>query len=84
MCGTCKSILGLRASEHFQLLTVNKHNILATDSNGLKSGGSKVEGYITQYVDVFTGEGEIEGQLHLEIDKNVVFVGSQKGSQISD
>jgi len=30
-----------------------------------------VEDYISQYTDVFTGEGKLEGLLHLEIDKNV-------------
>ena len=37
----------------------------------MKSRGSYVEDYISQYNDVFTGEGKLEGQLHLEIDKNV-------------
>ena len=31
----------------------------------------KVEDYISQYTDVFTGKGKLEGLLHLEIDKNV-------------
>ena len=69
--GTCKSILGLRASEHLQLLTVNKQNIFAVYANGMKSGGSNVEDYISQYNDVFSGEGKLEAQLHLEIDKSV-------------
>ena len=30
-----------------------------------------MEDYISQYTDVFTGEGKLEGLLHLEIDKNV-------------
>ena len=71
MSGTCKSILGLRASEHLQLLTVSKQNIFAVYANGMKSGGSYAEDFILQYNDVFTGEGKLEGQLHLEIDKNV-------------
>ena len=41
--GTSKFILGLRASEHLQLLTVNKQNILAVDSNDMKGGGSNVK-----------------------------------------
>ena len=57
--------------EHLQLLTINKQNILAVDSDGVKSKGSKVQDYMSQYKDVFTGEGKLDGQLHLESDKNV-------------
>ena len=69
--GVCKSILGLRASEHLQLLTINKENILAIDCNAVESGVSTKENCLSQYKDVFSGEGKINGQLHLEIDKNV-------------
>ena len=41
------------------------------ESSGLEEKGPKVEDYISQYTDVFTGEGKLEGLLHLEIDKNV-------------
>ena len=37
----------------------------------MEEKGPKVEDYISQYTDVFTGEGKLEGLLHLEIDKNV-------------
>ena len=57
--------------EHLQSLTINKQNILAVDSDGVKSKGSKVQDYMSQYKDVFTGEGKLDGQLHLESDKNV-------------
>lgn len=30
-----------------------------------------MEGYISQYTDVFTGEGKLEELLHLEMDRNV-------------
>ena len=30
-----------------------------------------MEDYISQYTNVFTGEGKLEGLLHLEIDRNV-------------
>ena len=69
--GECKSILGLRASEHLQLLTVNSQNIFTVESSGVGEKGPKVEDYISQYTDVFTGEGKLEGLLHLEIDRNV-------------
>ena len=41
--GDCKSILGSRASEHLQLLTVNSQNILSVESSGLEEKGPKVE-----------------------------------------
>ena len=75
--GACKSILGLRASENLQLLTINKQNILAVDSNAVQSEASveseglKVKDYTSLYNDVFSGEGKLDGQLQLEIDKNV-------------
>lgn len=67
----CKSILGLRASKHLQLLTINEHNILAVDSNDEDPVNLKKEDYISLYKDVFSGEGKLAGQLHLEIDKDV-------------
>ena len=69
--GECKSILGLTASEHLQLLTVNSQNIFSVGSNGMEEKGPKMEDYISQYTDVFTGEGKLEELLHLEIDRNV-------------
>ena len=45
--GACQSILGLRASEHLQLLTVNKQNIHTVDSDGVKSESHKVEDYMS-------------------------------------
>ena len=55
--GESKSILGLRASEHLQLLTVNSPNILAVESRGVEQKTPKVKDYISQYTDVFTGGG---------------------------
>ena len=49
--GECKPILGLRASEHLQLLTVNSKNIFSVESSGVEEKGSKVEDYISQYTD---------------------------------
>ena len=69
--GDCKSILGLRASEHLQLLTVNNQNILSVESSSVEEKGPKVEYYISQYTNAFTGEGKLDGLLHLEIVKNV-------------
>ena len=69
--GDCKSILGLRASEYLQLLTVSNQDIFSVDSSGVEEKRPKVKGYISQCTDVFPGEGKPDGLLHLEIDKNV-------------
>ena len=57
--GECKSILGLRASEHLQSLTVDSQNIFSVESSGVEKKGPKVEDYISQYTDVFTGKGKL-------------------------
>ena len=61
----------MRASEHLQLLTGDSQNIFSVESRAVEKKGPKVEDYISQYTDVFTGEGKLEGLLHLEIDRNV-------------
>lgn len=63
--------MGLRASEHLQLLTVNSQNIFTVELTGVGEKGPKVEDYISQHTDVFTGEGKLEGLLPLGIDRNV-------------
>ena len=60
--GPCKSILGLRPSEHLQLLTISKQNILAMNFNAVQSGVSTKENYLSQYKDVFSGERKMDGQ----------------------
>lgn len=69
--GKCKSIFGLRASEHLQLLTFNSQNICSVELSGVEENDPKLKDYISQYPDVFTGEGKLEELLHLEIDRNV-------------
>ena len=58
--GACKSILGLRASEHLQLLTINKQNILAMDCNAVESGVFTKGDCLSHYKDVFSGGGKLE------------------------
>ena len=67
----CKSILGLRASKHPQLLTINEKNTLALDSNDVDPVNLKKEDCISLYKAVFSEKDKLAGQLHLEIDKNV-------------
>ena len=60
----CKPILGLRAVQHMQLITVNKENIAVVTT-------SKDDDLMKTYQDVFTGEGRLEGDLHLVTDDTV-------------
>ena len=54
----CKPILGLRAVQHMQLITVNNENIAVVTT-------SKYDDLMKTYQDVFTGERRLEGDLHL-------------------
>ena len=47
-------------------MTINKQNILAKDCNAVESGVFTKEDCLSQFKDVFSVEGELEGQLHLE------------------
>ena len=60
----CKPILGLRAVQHMQLITVNSANIAVVET-------AKDEDVMSTYQDVFTGEGRLEGHLHLVTDDAV-------------
>ena len=68
LTGACKSLLSLRPSEHLQLLTINKQNILAMDSNAVESGIFTKEDCLSLYNNVFSEEGKLEGQLRLAGD----------------
>ena len=79
--GNCTPLIGAKASQQMCLLSINRNNILAEESqsfnkeevsNGLrhKAVMSK-ESMLKEFVDVFGGEGKLEGQLHLEIDPSV-------------
>ena len=52
--GVWKSILGFKASEHLQFLTIS--NILAMDCNAVKGGAFTKEDCLLQYQVVFSGE----------------------------
>ena len=56
--GACKSILGLRASEHLQLLTI-KNRIYLPWTAMLLSGLFKKEDCLSLYKDVFSAEGKL-------------------------
>jgi hypothetical protein len=65
----CKPVLGLKAVQYMQLMTINVENMIAAVTTEQKPS-SKTE-VMAQYNDVFEGEGKLEGQLHLETDPNV-------------
>ena len=67
--GNYRSLLGLRASQQMKLLTVNKQNILAVESSTCAAGSLTKSTVTTDYQDLFTGEGKLAGELHLEVDK---------------
>ncbi len=63
----CKPVMGARASQHMQLVTVNFENILAvtTDNPAME------DEILRQYPEVFQGEGSLPGKLHLQVDETV-------------
>ena len=71
--GKGKPLLGLRASEQMQLISVVRQNIMAIQSEEPSQSKSPLttESILKEYADVFRGEGKLEGDLHLEIGPNV-------------
>lgn len=61
-----RSLLGAKSIQQFRLMTVNVDNIMAF--------GDKLatpSELLNDYKDVFSGEGKLEGYLHLEVDTSV-------------
>lgn len=56
--GACKSIVGLRASEHLQLLSI-KNRIYLPWTAMLLRGLFKKEDCLSLYKDVFSAEGKL-------------------------
>ena len=71
--GKGKPLLGLRASEQMQLISVVRQNIMAIQSEEPSQSKTPLtaESILKEHADVFRGEGKLEGDLHLEIDPNV-------------
>ena len=64
-----KSLLRLPASQQMKLLSINKQNISAIESSNF---GNLPKSFITSdYQNVFKGEGNVEDEIHLEIDETV-------------
>ena len=70
--GKGKPLLGLRASEQMQLISVVRQNIMAIQSEEpLQSKTPLIaESILKEHADVFRREGKLEGDLHLEIYPN--------------
>ena len=73
--GKGKPLLGLRASEQMQLISVVRQNIMTIQSEEPSESKPPLttETILKEHADVFRGEGKLEGDLHLEIDPNVLF-----------
>ena len=66
-------ILGLEACLLFDLLAVNEENICVVNPT-LPTAGSSLtkECVVNRYPDLFVGYGTLPGEVHLEVDPNVV------------
>ena len=60
-------LLGSESVQQFCLITVNADNIMS-----LSHTASMQPDLVSEFHDIFSGEGKLEGKLHLEIDKSVL------------
>ena len=65
-----KPLLGASAIQGMQLITVNTQNILVVEGSQ-RYEGLTLPQVVTQYKDVFEGDGVLEDKLHLHVDQNV-------------
>ena len=61
-----KPLLGAPSIQQLNLMSINKENIMSPDTSSRTP--LKAQEILTQYNDVFAGEGKFEVKLHLEID----------------
>ena len=67
-----KPVLGASAIQGMELITVNMQNILTVDGfTGGETQGLAVSQVVSQFKDVFEGEGMLMGKLHLQVDQCV-------------
>ena len=70
--GKGKPLLGLRASEQMQLISVVRQNMtIQSEEPSQSKPPLTTETILKEHADVFRGEGKLEGDLHLEIDPHV-------------
>ena len=63
-----KALLGAQSIQQFRLMSVNVDNIMLVSDETSTCNLSSV---LTDYSDVFSGEGKLEQKLHLSLDKSV-------------
>ena len=85
VAGKGKPLLGLRASEQMQLISVVGQNIMAIQSEEPSQSKTPltVESILKELADVFRGEGKLQGDLHLEIDPTASSTPNKKGAKSS-
>ena len=70
-----KPVLGASVIQGMELITLNMENILTVDRlTGGEIQGLTVSQVVTQFKDVFEGEGMLMGKLHLQVDQCVPLV----------
>ena len=60
-----RPILGDRAIQRMQLITVNNHNIITVENSSHMLTMLEIE---SKFSDVFAGDGRLEGQVHLAVN----------------
>ena len=60
-----RPILGARAIQRMQLITVNNHNIMTVENSSHMLTMLEIE---SKFSDVFAGDGKLEGQVHLALN----------------
>ena len=85
VAGKGKPLLGLRASEQMQLISLVGQNIMAIQSEEPSQSKTPltVESILKELADVFRGEGKLQGDLHLEIDPTASSTPNKKGAKSS-
>lgn len=66
----CNPILGAQAVQELDLLTVKSENIASVEEKEV-SNNMTLDTILTQFPDVFQGDGSFEGKLHLEVDNTI-------------
>ena len=75
--GNSRPLLGLRASEQMNLISVIKQNIMTVQTQPPLQDKARYptaltkEHLLKEFADVFNGDGKLQGDLHLEIDPTV-------------
>ena len=66
-----KPVLGSSAIQGMELVTINMQNILTVEGSGRQDQGLTITQVVTQFKDVFEGEGMLMDKLYLHVDQRV-------------